>query len=202
MSDHAPEVYAALKAQAKNRTLSIDVVREALAYNSDTGEMLWKARPTSHFRAVRDCTAWNGRYANTVAGNVTVRGYRTIILFNALHYAHRIAWALHYGSWPKNQIDHINHNRGDNRICNLRDVTGLENMKNQSLVNRNTSGVTGVSWDKRSEKWRAVIRHNYRNITIGIFDSFEEAVSARKAAEVKMDFHPNHGRKLKEASNG
>lgn len=188
-SDFANDV----KAKAKKRALCVEVVREVLSYDPHTGEFRWKARPPKYFKAERDCSAWNGRYANTIAGNTAQHGYRALCLFHTLHYAHRLAWAIHYGVWPKNQIDHINHDRTDNRISNLREVTCLENMKNQARVKRNTSGVTGVSHGPRAGTWRAFIRHNYRNITIGVFDSFDEAVSARKTAETRMGFHPNHG---------
>ena len=87
---------------------------------------------------------------------------------------------------PKNKIiDHINHNVLDNRKNNLRICTQNDNAKNKSKQINNTSGVTGVSWYKRYEKWRVRIQANNKDILIGYFDDKEEAIKARKEAEIK-----------------
>lgn len=83
--------------------------------------------------------------------------------------------------------------RADNRIENLRLVSGKENMKNKSMQKNNISGVTGVSWNKNRMKWQAQISVNGKIIYLGIFSDFNAAVSARKVAENRYEFHRNHG---------
>lgn len=83
------------------------------------------------------------------------------------------------------KVDHKNHNTIDNRKSNLRIVTQSENMMNQKLRNDNTSGITGVTWDKRKNQWVARIAINYKRIHLGYFDTFEKAVKVRKEAEEK-----------------
>lgn len=100
--------------------------------------------------------------------------------------AHRVAWFLHYGSWPKNQIDHINGNPSDNRICNLRDVTGSVNMQNLRVPRRDgTSGYLGVTWNKQAKKWKAQIRVNGEKKFLGYFLDAKEAFEAYLNAKRK-----------------
>lgn len=82
-------------------------------------------------------------------------------------------------------VDHINHRKYDNRKCNLREVTNQQNTMNQSLKSNNTSGVTGVDFIKNTSKWRARIKSNNKEIHLGVFDTFDDAVKARKEAEDK-----------------
>lgn len=107
---------------------------------------------------------------------------------------HRLAWFYVYGVWPENNIDHINGNKTDNRIENLRDVTYIENSRNQKKPKNNTSGIIGVSWDKKKERYYAEIRINYKRVGLGSYKSIFEAACARKSAEIKYNFHDNHGR--------
>jgi hypothetical protein len=88
-----------------------------------------------------------------------------------------------HGVWPEDQIDHINRDRADNRIENLREVTNKQNQQNRSTNSDNTSGHTGVSWYKPYSKWRAQIKHNHKVIHLGYFTNIEDAIAARKAAE-------------------
>lgn len=89
-------------------------------------------------------------------------------------------------------IDHINGDPSDNRLENLRNVSHEVNGRNLARRKNNTSGVTGVS--RHGSKWVARICPSRRTIYIGIFDSFDDAVAARRAAEVKYGYHPNRGR--------
>ena len=82
-------------------------------------------------------------------------------------------------------VDHINHNRLDNRKCNLRICTQHQNSMNQNKRSNNTSGYTGVLWDKAKNKWMARIKVNYKQIFLGYYDTLEEAIKARKQAEIK-----------------
>ena len=128
-----------------------------------------------------------------IIGSISL-GYIRISINKKSYQAHRLAWLYVYGKLPKCQIDHINHNRADNKINNLREVTNLENGKNQSLRNDSKSGVVGVSWHTASKKWRARIMVDGADIHLGHFFLFHEAVNARKNAEVLYDFHENHGK--------
>ena len=104
--------------------------------------------------------------------------------------AHRVVWLLHSGAWPSGEIDHINGNAQDNRIVNLRDVTHKENTRNVKRRNDNTSGVAGVSYHKNIDRWVVRVGRSY----IGCYKTKPEAVEARKDAEKKAGYHPNHGR--------
>ena len=107
--------------------------------------------------------------------------------------AHRCAVAINTGRWPNGQVDHINGNRSDNRICNLRVVTCLENHRNMGLPKNHRTGVFGVGWDNARKKWRAHIHVENKQVFLGRFDVLDQAISARKAAEKTYGFHENHG---------
>lgn len=119
-------------------------------------------------------------------------GYRVIRIDDKLYLTSRIIWLHAYGEFPR-CIDHINHVTSDNRLINLRNVTQSENLKNMSMRSNNTSGVMGVSWDKKMEKWVIRIRVGKKYKFLGYYGSLNEAAKVRKAAELKYGYHPNHG---------
>lgn len=96
------------------------------------------------------------------------------------------------GEMPE-KIDHKNHIRSDNRFINLRNTDCVGNGRNHSISKNNTSGVTGVCWDKIKKRWLVSIRTDYIHRFIGYFDTLEEAAIARYNASRRMGFHPNHG---------
>ena len=127
-----------------------------------------------------------------VVGTLNPDGYLRVMV-NKKHYPlHRLAWIYIHGELP-NKIDHINHNRSDNRIVNLRSVTTTVNKRNSSLYSTNTSGQCGVSWCKQTDRWRSGIVIDGKHKCLGRFTDFSEAVNARKNAEVLYGFHANHG---------
>jgi hypothetical protein len=130
---------------------------------------------------------------HTVGTTPSAQGYLSLNFSKKTFQAHRVAWLLYYGEWPTGFIDHINGDGSDNRICNLRTVTNQENLRNQSLRSSNKSGVMGVCLNRRGT-WRVEIGVNGRHRNLGTFSVFEDAVRARRAAEVDLGFHPNHGR--------
>ncbi len=133
----------------------------------------------------------------TIAGGFDKStGYIVIRIAGKLYYAHRLAWLYLYGDFPKNQIDHINHNKCDNSENNLRNTTQGENMKNASKYSNNKSGITGVIWNKREKRWKAWITVDSKQLSLGTHTEFHEAVNARKNAEVLYGFHKNHGKDL------
>jgi hypothetical protein len=147
-------------------------LKELFKYDPDTGEIHWIA-------------LGKGRVKKRAAGTITQSGYVGILIDGDRYYAHRIAWALHHGAWPDRQIDHINGIKTDNRISNLRLATNSENGKNYGLNKSNTSGVTGVSWCKQTQKWRAVIKVNGKQLNKGRYSDKDTAIAVRKAAEIE-----------------
>ncbi len=171
---------------------------QLLRHNPDTGVMIWRTRSPVQFahckRPAQACAAWNARHAGKRAINsISVEGYLQGTVGGAGTNAHRVMWAMCTGAWASGDIDHINGVRTDNRIDNLRAVTRSENLRNSALSRGNTSGVTGVSWDTAMSKWRADITVNSKAINLGRFRAKSDAISARKAAEIKYGFHENHG---------
>jgi len=166
--------------------LTPELLRKLLAYDPDTGALTWLFRSNAAFNA-----RWAGTPAFTAS---TCRGYRRGRILHNHYYAHRVIWAMTHGAWPENVIDHINGVTDDNRIANLRAVTVQENQRNISMPINNTSGHMGVYWHKSVQKWQAQINVDNKHIHLGSFADKQDAVSARKAAELEYNFHINHGR--------
>jgi hypothetical protein len=155
-------------------------LKDLLSYDPISGYFTWIV--------TRGC-----RKAGSIAGGLGSNEYHYIRIDRITYLTHRLVWLYVYGEWPKDEIDHINHDRGDNRISNLRHINRYENQKNRPMQENNTSGVVGVCWDKDREKWRSNIKVNRKNIYIGRYDEMADAVEARKDAEKKYKFHENHG---------
>lgn len=174
--------------------VSVEILRKLLEYDPDTGFLTWKPRGREFFRRDADQKTWNAKFAGRQAFNQRgPGGYLVSEIFNRPYRAHRVAWALSHGEWAS-EIDHINGDRADNRIANLRAVTRSENSRNAARSRRNRSGVVGVSVDTLTGKWRAQIGVAGRARFLGLFETLDEAVAARRRAEVQYGFHPNHGR--------
>jgi len=126
--------------------MEAEYARSRLQYDPETGEFIWKPR-------VGD-KRWNIRYAGEAAGSIKDNGYRQIMIDGKIYMAARLAWLYVYGEWPKNQIDHINRIRDDDRMVNLRDVTPTKNNNNKS---NNNGFPEGVHWDTGKAKYQARI---------------------------------------------
>lgn len=168
-----------------------DYLKERLTYDPLTGLFTWRAHDSQRVQ-------WNAKHAGFVAGHRQTgkAGRRKVVrigLDGKLYLASRLAWLYMLGRWPEKHIDHINHVPTDDRWINLREVSVAENNRNQSKHRANTSGVTGVSRFKGTDKWRAYIRAADKQVHGGLFSSFEDAVAKRKELELKYGFHPNHG---------
>lgn len=132
--------------------------------------------------------------ANSLAGSDHSNGYRKVKFNQKMFFTHRVIWALYYGEWPTEHIDHINGVKIDNRIENLRVVTKTENSKNRKRDKRNKTGVAGVLYYSDKVKWLVRIGGNKNMTHLGYFTDFFEAVCARKSAELRYGYHTNHGR--------
>lgn len=133
---------------------------------------------------------WAGRPAFTA---IDGKGYRHGTIDYHNFRLHAVVWAWFYGEWPVGQIDHIDGNRQNNALVNLRLVSGAENHKNMKLYRTNTSGAVGVSWNKARGCWVAGITHEGVRHNLGGFANLSDAVAARRTAERELGFHPNHG---------
>ena len=160
----------------------ITLLKEALYYNGETGKFTWKQRPIQHFKkgvrtAEQKCGMFNRRYAGTKAINSkTSNGYYAGTLFGKHIKAHQAAWAIFYGKWPDQEIDHIDRNPLNNKIKNLRLASRQENSCNRSIYKRrvNTSLFKGVS--KVGSRWKAAIDTGGNRTYIGLFKT--EVVAA------------------------
>lgn len=169
----------------------IETLKRLISYDPATGELRWKHRAPSDFLCeersrARVCNGWNAKYAGTLI-NSTASDGRVIVHLNLGRRERtqgaRVAWALYYGEWPKGVIDHIDGDKGNDRIANLRDATPSENARNQRISRRNTSGKVGVTFFRQTQKWRAWVSIDRRVHSLGYFDKKEDAIAARLAAE-------------------
>lgn len=160
--------------------LTADRLREVVDYDPGTGVFTWKASTRGHVKK------------GSVAGSVKERGYRGIGIDGILYREHRLAFLYQTGEWPKEQIDHINGVRDDNRYANLREATNAENRRNSKRRVNNRSGFKGVSWHNQSRRWRARIKLHGKSTHLGLFASKENAYAAYCAAAEK--YHGEFGR--------
>lgn len=172
----------------------VTLLRLLLDYDPETGKLFWKGRGPKWFASQRSYSSWNSQFSGKEAfGFTDDRGYRVSVLLGRKYSAHRIIWK-HYHGFDPQDVDHINGDRSDNRLENLRTVSRLTNTRNQKMPSNNTHGHVGVYFEKNKRLWRAQIRIEGVLKGLGRFSSFDDAVAARKAAETAYDFHPNHGR--------
>ena len=161
--------------------------REALElfrYDYETGVLYWRRRVNS--RVPKTLEAGTQRKSS---------GYLTVSVHGRDYSVHRIVMLMCYGFYGEGlEVDHINHVRNDNRLVNLRFVTHGENMRNKSVSSKNTSSVTGVDFLKAKKKYRARITVDWKVICLGNYDTLEEAAAARVEANLKFNFHNNHGK--------
>lgn len=162
--------------------ITTDQVREALDYCASTGVFRWRKRVAN----TPPHKAWNTKYAGTVAGCLTNRGYREVSLFDRKYFAHRLAWAHFYGVWPTAEIDHIDGDKLNNAIANLREATRQQNQCNCGPSRVNTSGFKGVTFHKRRGKWLASIKSYGQTHELGFFTDPAEAHRAYAEAAAKL----------------
>lgn len=175
------------------RDLDPQYVRRRLRYDPESGKLFWKTRAV--VGDVRRMRAWNTMYAGREAFTFQdSSGYRRGSLDGSMLLAHRVAWAIHYGRWPRGTIDHLNGEPCDNCLSNLRDVTMAENAQNSRRQTNSVTGVTGVNLHVQTGRYAARIHKNGRFHHLGLHDSIEAAAIARREAERALGFGPNHGK--------
>lgn len=162
----------------------MDIVeaRRVLRLDHASGRLFWKVDVGT--------SALAGRQAGCLDGS---NGYRKLRYKGRVYQEHRVVWLLAYGEWPLRLLDHINRDRSDNRLCNLRLATVTENNRNRPRQVSNKSGVIGVYWSAEHRKWKAQITVDGRRIFLGLHGEKKKAADARLAAEIKYfgEFRPS-----------
>lgn len=155
--------------------MDISALRAAFRYEERTGRLFWRISPSQSVRA------------GDAAGSDNGQGYMTVKYKGKKYALHRLVWALWYGEFPNQDIDHINGHRSDNRIANLRAVTNQQNCQNRRKpTKKNKSGFLGVA--QEGSRWRAQICVDNRRIRLGYFDSPQQAHEAYMRAKRRL--HP------------
>ena len=135
------------------------------------------------------------RKSKKLLGGIDKYGYLRTHLKGKGYRLHRLAWLYFYGELPSKNIDHINGNASDNRIDNLREAEQTLNLKNMRKRSDNKSGATGIWWDKCRNNWQVYINLKGKIFKhLGRFNNKFDALAARKSAEIKNNYHKNHGR--------
>jgi len=161
--------------------LTRELVRKYLIYDLSTGVFTRNK-------------ASGGVKAGAIVGSARKDGYTHIGIGRQRALTHRLAFYYVLG-WAPEEVDHINHDRSDNRWINLRATNKQGNQKNASIQASNTSGVCGVSWQKTTKQWYAYITVDRKRIHIGCSKRKDEAIAMRHEANIKHGFHKNHGAK-------
>lgn len=151
-------------------------LKELLHYDQETGIFTWKIK------------ACKRMFPGDIAGTLS-KGYIKIYIEYKQYKAHQLAWLYVYGEYPKKSIDHINLDKTDNKISNLRIADKFQNAANRGIMKNNTSGYKGVT--KHRNKWRAQINHLKKRYNIGYFDTPELASIAYEnfAKQLLGDFY-------------
>ena len=161
----------------KTHKLTRERLCELLHYDPTTGIFRWRMRSGRHGRIP----------AGSIAGcNNKIHEYHEIWCDKVLYKAHCLAWLYINGVWPKNEMDHINQKRSDNRWCNLREATLQQNLKNKALYKSNTTGCSGVTLHKGSGKYLARIGYDCKRIHLGYFEKLFDAETSYKEAKAKF----------------
>ena len=149
-------------------------LRSLFRYDSKTGNLIRRVSTNSNTKV------------GDIAGRITSAGYRQVSVHGKKYVAHHLVWVYHYGEWPKDQLDHINRIRDDNRIENLREATRTQNSFNRLSYKGSKSKYKGVSIHKTSGKWCAYYQASGDSKWLGLFDTEEAAAEAYKKATEKL----------------
>lgn len=171
----------------KRAELTQEILKEYLNYNPSTG--IFNAKHSARFGSLP---------AGRKLGRLHNTGYTSMSINGVIFLAHRLAFLYVYGAMPKKplQIDHINRIPTDNAIDNLRIVTPSENARNSGMRRNNTSGHKGVCFDKHAKKWEANIGIKGGLKVLGYHETKEQAIAARKKAEIDLNYYEVKERKV------
>lgn len=159
--------------------LTVQRVREALIYCPETGVFKRKLRTAQRHQA--------GDRADFPISGGNAKGYSRVSLDGKRYLAHRVAWLYVHGQWPSQFIDHINGEKSDNRLINLRDVNRIINSQNIRRARKdNSHGNLGISWHKQNKKWCARIGLQGKTKRVGSFSTVEQASEAYLNAKRKL----------------
>jgi len=162
-----------------NDSITQGELKELFYYDSETG----------YFVRIKKR---QGCRVGDIAGNIH-QGYRRIKINGEHYFAHRLAWLFMTGNWPDAEIDHINHDRDDNRFSNLRAATRIENSKNIKRSSNGKSVIYGVTWSESRRRWKASIGSGRNHVHLGHYPDIFFAIYIRKTAEHIYEYHENHG---------
>lgn len=159
-----------------------EILKELLIYDSKTGVFVWKIKPSKKVKV------------GNIAGTLSLQGYIKIRIFGKEYRAHRLAWLYEYGEFPEGILDHIDQNKLNNSISNLRIVTVSENGHNTKLYSSNKSGHKNIFWDKRVSKYSVSLCYNNKPKKLGYYKNIEDAIEARdKFIDLLIEFeNANH----------
>lgn len=174
--------------------LTQEIIKELLHYDPDTGIFTWKERDIKWFTSDWNYKIWNNKWPNKICSSTMSDGYLRVCVLGKTYKQHRLAYLYMTGKWPNNMIDHEDGIKSNNKWSNLRLVNNSGNQKNAKLSTRNKTGYVGVSFCKNTNKYKSFIMDNKSKIHLGYFDKLEDAVNTRKEAELKYNYHKNHGR--------
>lgn len=162
---------------AKNDVFEVEYLKKRLYYDPETGVFVWRMHPPAG-------KTWNTRYPGTICGTMRA-GYLSIGIDGTNVRAHRIAFAITYGRWPAGEIDHIDRNKTNNSITNLREAIGWQNGANRKTIKKTVSGFKGV-FKTHNNRWAARIRKDRKAYHLGCYDTPEEAHAAYVMAANEM----------------
>jgi len=157
-------------------------LRECFTYDGAIGRLVWRERPTTHFRGGAGWHNFNQQCAGKPAGCKNKYGRNEIKLDGKTYKAARLIWAWHFGRIGERQIDHIDGDPGNDRVENLRPVTAAQNAQNRTMSRRNSSGTMNVTWHKPSNKWWVRITVNGKTRSFGLYENLGTAkcIAAKK----------------------
>lgn len=163
--------------------LTQEMINEYLSYDDVTGHLTWIKKPSKKV------------HKGKRAGYDLKTGYRAITLFGGSYQEHHLIWFINYGYWPK-EIDHINHNKSDNSLDNLREVSHAENARNMKQLSDTITGEQGIYYDRRKDRYVATIRSNGKVIYSKTAkpEDIDDLIKQREAKLIELGFHSNHGK--------
>lgn len=162
---------------------SVFDLTSVLRYDHESGKLWWRSKGTARSTGLE-----------YPAGHLENTGYIAVVVFGMKYASHRLIWKMITGKDPEFDLDHIDGNKTNNRISNLREASRIQNRQNARIPKNNSTGIKGVGWNVMERKWVARIQSNHEKFFLGYFKSKTDAESAvrEKRRELHKQF-TNHG---------